>query len=373
MPTTEGYFIALHLEIAGAGSFWWNGAGKKAAEVTLPAGLRYLGGFAFNKTPWLEAQPDGMVYLNGFAYTYKGTMPENTEITLKKGTKRLCLGAFCNQPHLTGLTLPDSITALEPYLFHEYSGLRHITLPKGLTELPESICQDCISLETINIPANVITIGGGAFWGCGKLREITLPKQLRSIGDSAFEGCESLTEVVIPDSVTELGAQTFFTVVENGTFKFCSALKGIVIPDSVKEIRSYAFCDCGELETVSLPASMARIYNDAFACNGQGRLETIRFAGTKDQWVRIEIDPYGNDELREAEVVCEGIPQVTAENLGDVDADGNVTSADARLTLRFSVGLEHFGLFKTDRADYDRDGSVTPADARLILRASVGL
>lgn len=60
---------------------------------------------------------------------------------------------------------------------------------------------------------------------------------------------------------------------------------------------------------------------------------------------------------------------------GDVDNDGKITSADARLALRRSVQLEDFA--ETSAAYYacdaDEDGSVTSADARLILRASVGL
>lgn len=56
--------------------------------------------------------------------------------------------------------------------------------------------------------------------------------------------------------------------------------------------------------------------------------------------------------------------------LGDVDGDGKVTAADARLILRASVGLEEVD---TDVADMDGDGKVTAADARLALRESVGL
>ena len=60
---------------------------------------------------------------------------------------------------------------------------------------------------------------------------------------------------------------------------------------------------------------------------------------------------------------------------GDVDADGIISSADARLALRCSVGLEYFSQKSAScyACDADRDDRVTSADARLILRASVGL
>ena len=59
--------------------------------------------------------------------------------------------------------------------------------------------------------------------------------------------------------------------------------------------------------------------------------------------------------------------------LGDVDGNGKITAADARLALRVSVGLESFNSTQKTTADIDSNGTVTAADARLILRASVGL
>ena len=60
-------------------------------------------------------------------------------------------------------------------------------------------------------------------------------------------------------------------------------------------------------------------------------------------------------------------------SLGDVDLDGAVSPADARLALRASVRLETLAPIPMILADTDGDGAVTPADARRILRASVNL
>lgn len=62
-----------------------------------------------------------------------------------------------------------------------------------------------------------------------------------------------------------------------------------------------------------------------------------------------------------------------AVQLGDVDADGNVTASDARITLRYSVGLEKLSSDEVFRADIDSDGGIYAADARTILRIAVGL
>lgn len=60
--------------------------------------------------------------------------------------------------------------------------------------------------------------------------------------------------------------------------------------------------------------------------------------------------------------------------LGDVDMNGEVKAADARLALRASVGLEpNLTASQLKAADADKNGEIKAADARLILRASVGL
>ncbi|MBE6813691.1 MAG: hypothetical protein E7523_12540 [Ruminococcaceae bacterium] len=58
---------------------------------------------------------------------------------------------------------------------------------------------------------------------------------------------------------------------------------------------------------------------------------------------------------------------------GDVDGDGEVLSADARLLLRASVGLTTLDKAQILAGDVERDGRITAGDARTTLRVSVGL
>ena len=61
--------------------------------------------------------------------------------------------------------------------------------------------------------------------------------------------------------------------------------------------------------------------------------------------------------------------------LGDIDGNGKIESADARVALRASVGLETLtpGSEAFLAADHDKNGKIEAADARRILRISVGL
>ncbi len=58
---------------------------------------------------------------------------------------------------------------------------------------------------------------------------------------------------------------------------------------------------------------------------------------------------------------------------GDVDGNGKITAADARLALRISAKLEKATEYQTRIADMDKNGKITAADARKILRISAKL
>lgn len=59
--------------------------------------------------------------------------------------------------------------------------------------------------------------------------------------------------------------------------------------------------------------------------------------------------------------------------MGDVNGDGIVTAADARLILRRAARLVTFTMEQDALADVNKDGQVTAADARKVLRVSAKL
>jgi len=65
--------------------------------------------------------------------------------------------------------------------------------------------------------------------------------------------------------------------------------------------------------------------------------------------------------------------EVTPYSLGDVDGDGRITAADARLTLRFSARLIDLTEQQKKAADINGDGKITAANARRVLRWSARL
>lgn len=86
--------------------------------------------------------------------------------------------------------------------------------------------------------------------------EVVLPDTLVKIDSCAFANCDELTKINIPDGVTEIGQEAFTG---------CKSLNEINIPDSVTYIGDWVFDECDSLTT-------------------------INYAGTKEQWSKIEFN-----------------------------------------------------------------------------------
>ncbi|MFA6958565.1 MAG: dockerin type I repeat-containing protein [Thermoanaerobaculia bacterium] len=64
-------------------------------------------------------------------------------------------------------------------------------------------------------------------------------------------------------------------------------------------------------------------------------------------------------------------PVAAVACLGDVDADGRLTSLDAVLILQFTVGLVEPADWQTIAADVSGNGEIGAYDAALVLRYSM--
>ena len=93
----------------------------------------------------------------------------------------------------------------------------------------------------------------------GRADTVIIPRAINGlpvtgIGDYAFQDCTNLTSVTIPRSVTNIGYHAF---------RDCSSLVSAVIPNSVTSIDGMAYRGT-KLARVTIPASVAYIGNDVF-------------------------------------------------------------------------------------------------------------
>ena len=115
------------------------------------------------------------------------------------------------------------------------------------------------------------------------IKTIVIENGVTIIGAYAFYNCENIESVSIPASVTKIGT---------ASFKYCENLKSLVIPEGVKIISEEAFKYCYGLETVNLPKSVILIGEDAFYSDTN--ITTVNYGGSKAEYdaLRANIGKY---------------------------------------------------------------------------------
>ena len=210
-------------------------------NVTMSNNVEFVGETAFNDTAWYNALPDGIIYLrnNEILYTYKGEMPEHTELIIPSSVKLIFPHAFENQTNLEKIYIPDGVKFIGTAHFAWCFNLLEVRLPSDLEEIPAS-CLRNTAIESIAIPKNVKKLGNNAFLGCKNLKEIVLNENLESMGDSVFSQCSSLISIILPSSLQNIGVRAFQS----------SSLSSIIIPNSVQSIGNQAFYACTSLTEI---------------------------------------------------------------------------------------------------------------------------
>ena len=266
---------------------------KGLVSIEIPNSVESIGYDAFYNTAWYNSQHDGVVYAGKVLYSYKGTMPSNTSITINNGTLGIAGGAFYKCTGLTSIEIPNSVTSIGNAAFYGCTGLTSIEIPNSIKTIEYNTFNGCTGLKNVTIPNSVTSIGWYAFASCAGLTSIEIPNSVTSIGYNAFVFCSGLTNIEIPNSVTNI---------ENSAFSSCSGLESIVvaegnrvydsrndcnaiiktatntlvqgclntiIPGSVTSIGHSAFYSSLGLTSIEIPASVASIDNYAFgACSG---------------------------------------------------------------------------------------------------------
>ena len=87
------------------------------------------------------------------------------------------------------------VTSIGYQAFRGCINITSLSMPETITEIEPQSFVMCVNLSSINIPSSVKTIGYNAFMNCSKLQSVSLPNSITSIGFGAFGWCPNLLEV----------------------------------------------------------------------------------------------------------------------------------------------------------------------------------
>ena len=235
----------------------------------IPDSVVHVGSNAFSETKWYEYQADGPVYFGKVLYSYKGTMPTNTNLEIADGTKTISNAVFSDYNNLIGISIPASVKFIEDNAFKNSPNLKSVELSEGLISIGNSAFSGCTKLHNITIPDSVTEIGSFAFYNCSKITSAKIPSGVTKINTSTFEGCTGLNSITISDGVTKIGGKAFY---------ICSSLKKITIPGSVQTVGYFAFYGCSALSEATLENGVGSI--DSFAFNNCSSLQSVIIPGS---------------------------------------------------------------------------------------------
>lgn len=154
--------------------------------------------------------------------------------------------AFAECSKLKTVKLSDNIEFLGDGAFYDCISLENVDLGKGLTTLTGF--DGCISLAEITIPESVTVINPKAFAYCEALTEIGIPDSVTDIGAYAFQ-YSGIKNITLPESMTTL---------QTCVFGLCEQLETINLPNSITKIWNSAFSQSYNLKTIIYDGTMAQ-------------------------------------------------------------------------------------------------------------------
>ena len=245
-------------------------------------------------------------------------------ITIPEGIVNINVGAFSDSG-LTSVVFPNTVTTIWYNAFRDCENLEQVYIPASVTEMAgafvgcnnikefvvdngnevysfsDGILYDkektkilgsiCCDKESLTIPESVTRIV--ELGSCPNLRSIALPSTITELYGSSFMECPKLENIEISTSHPEYRSQDGVvydkdmrtllivptakvltaipsSVTEIGTFAFARNEMSSSPPhEGITKIGERAFYQCGNLKSMTLPATITSIGEDAFygCCN----------------------------------------------------------------------------------------------------------
>ena len=260
---------------------------KYLQNITLPASVTSIGHRAFRECSALSKIniPEAVYFIGAEAFYNCKALKS---VSIPKAVETIGISAFFNCTSLTTATFADDclITSIGNETFGNCSKLTSIKIPKNvvsigdskITEATSGAFSGCSSLSAVTFAEGsaLKQIGNYTFTSCGLLKAVALPSTLEKIGVGAFRACD-LKEITIPNGVTTIAPETFWSN---------ASLSKVTLSPETVSINFKAFAACKALTSITIPAKVTYIGENAFFESG---LKTATVADAQN-WIAVESD-----------------------------------------------------------------------------------
>lgn len=337
----------------------WYGYRESVRSAEIKSGVTSISNCAFYECTNLKSVSiaNSVVSIGDDAFAYAVAL---TGIQIPGNVESIGEFAFSYCLGLTEVTLPGRLTAIKDALFFECDQLEKVTIPSGVKSIGQYAFANCKELADVNIPDGMESIGDNAFQGCSSLTELLIPNSVTEIRPRVFAdtsvtitcGCTSFARTYAEDGTNNIPVLLIHNF-EDGFCTLCgepgncvaqgrcgdkgsnirwyrtddgklyligsgamrdyyggedlppwrtnegfgSPVKTVIIKSGITRIGNYAFYECGDLSSVSIPDTVVSV--GAYAFGYDNSLKSIEIPGS--------VTSFGTYAL----AYCSGLTEVT--------------------------------------------------------------
>ena len=276
--------------------------------LVMSSGIERIKEYAFSNCAGLKGIviSEGVMTIeeNAFSYCF-----DLDYVSIPQSVNHIGYHAFYSAARREGfdLNINDTAAWCKIYFGGEYSNpmeyasnvyvnnelANELIIPDGVESIGDRAFYGA-PIISLSVPASVTQIGTSAFYGCEELASVIFANdsKLQTYGHHAFGKCGSLSYTE-HNNAYYLGSQSnpYMILIKAANKEITSCEMHI----DTRIIATYAFCDCSNLKTISMPAEVVFIGECAFQWTWTAPTSTslhlnIVYDGTKAQFRAIKYE-----------------------------------------------------------------------------------